>query len=81
MEVPGGQQFGTAVLQPVFARHALTLGTVAVAAGVDAGQGMRLPVRRAILSKDAGQTPGLARARFYGLRLALRALRSRASRA
>jgi len=88
VEVLGGQQFGTAVLQPVFACDALTLGTVAVAAGavpnvgelavvapfdgaaqhrrtagfdglhqavLMQGQGMRLAVRRAMLSKDVGQ--------------------------
>ena len=88
MEVLGGQQFGSAIFQPMLARRSLTLGAGAVAAraipnvgelavvapfdgaaqerrtaGFDGlhqavlmqGQGMRLPVRRAILSKDVGQ--------------------------
>ena len=33
MEIPGGQQFGSAILQPVFTGDALALGAMAVAAG------------------------------------------------
>ena len=33
VEVLGGQQFGSPILEPVFARQALALGAVAVAAG------------------------------------------------
>ena len=33
MEVLSGQQFGSAILQPMFARDALALGAMAVATG------------------------------------------------
>ena len=39
VEVLGGQQFGAAILQPMFARCALALGAVAVAAGAVANVG------------------------------------------
>ena len=91
VEILGGQQFGAAILQPLFARDALAFGAVAVAAGTVAnvselavvapfdgaaqggsptgfdglheavlmqGQGVGLPVRRAVSSKDVGQLQG-----------------------
>ena len=39
MEVLGGQEFGAAILQPVFACDALTLGAMAIATGAVANVG------------------------------------------